>query len=85
MYREHFFVYNIPILLLKIKQNFSSFILPLNDPIINLRKMIKQLFIRHAVIILFVIVTDMGSNEENSEAHNTPTETNTSAVINTGN
>ena len=47
--------------------------------------MIKQLFTRHAVIILFVIVTDMGSNEENSEAHNTPTETNTSTVIDTGN
>ena len=47
--------------------------------------MIKQLFIRHAVIILFVIVTDMGSNEENSEAYNMPTETNTSTVIDTGN
>ena len=47
--------------------------------------MIKQLFIRHTVIILFVIVTDTGSNEENSEAHNTPTETNTSTVIDTGN
>ena len=47
--------------------------------------MMKQLFLKHAIIILFVIVTDMSSNEENGEENNTPTETNTSAVIDTGN
>ena len=44
--------------------------------------MMKQLFIKHAIIILSVIVTDMSSN---GEENNTPTESNTSAVIDTGN
>ena len=39
----------------------------------------------HAIIILSVIVTDMSSNEENGEENNRATETNTSAVIDTGN
>ena len=50
----------------------------------NLRKVIKKLFISHAVIILFVIGTNMSSNEEQGQVCNTPTETNNSAMIETG-
>ena len=44
-----------------------------------------QLLIMHEVIILFVIVIDMSSTEQNGEVHNTPIEINTSAAIHTGN
>lgn len=47
--------------------------------------MMYQLLIMHEVIILFVIVIDMSSTEQNGEVHNAPTETNTSAAIHTGN
>lgn len=44
-----------------------------------------QLLIMHEVIILFVIVIDMSSTEQNGEVHNTPIEINTSDAIHTGN